>query len=86
MKNNEGVILGPYHQKTFWKGNNFRLVWKKNGSKSLKLAEILRFWKNLSEIGQFLKTPATRPIKNKGKYFFQKKLGLKVPQFTTLQN
>ena len=26
MKNNEGVILGPYHQKTFWKGTNFRLI------------------------------------------------------------
>ena len=25
MKNNEGVFLGPYHQKTFWKGTNFRL-------------------------------------------------------------
>jgi hypothetical protein len=29
MKNNEGVFLGPYPQKTFGKGCNFRLVWKK---------------------------------------------------------
>ena len=26
MKNNEGVLLGPYHQKTFLKGTNFRLI------------------------------------------------------------
>jgi hypothetical protein len=55
MKNNEEVPLGPYSQKMFWKETNV-------SSQSRKFAEILRFWKNWCEIGQFLKSRATRPI------------------------
>ena len=29
MQNDEGVLLGPYSQKTFLKGTNFRIVYKK---------------------------------------------------------
>ena len=26
VRNDEGVLLGPYTKKTFWKGSNFRLI------------------------------------------------------------
>jgi hypothetical protein len=59
MNNTERVLLRPYPQTVFWKWTQFRLLWdRKNGSKSQKLAAILgflRFFKNWSEIGQFLK-------------------------------
>ena len=54
-ENDEGVLLGPYPQKTFWKRTNFRLVWKKIGAQSQKLAEILRFWKIGPKLANFLK-------------------------------
>ena len=52
-ENDEGVLLEPYSQKTLWKGTKFRIVWKKIGSKSQKLAEILRFWKIGPKLANF---------------------------------
>ena len=46
MKNNEEVLLGPYSQKTFWKGTNFKYAFK----------QLDPYLKNWSQIGQFLKT------------------------------